>query len=281
MNIRNIMEELKDIPRTNKIYHRTNIENLEQILKTGGLKSSSCYGDKKNSICFGRKSVFNKIDSGELKSGKLSNGIGLVEFMIFEDRLGNNKLRGVKKEKISEFSKKSLDYVKERIKDVYPNSNTNEILREISKQASKEISKMVKESNSKNFTKNDIPSKLLTKYSGFTEDELKLIIINLAIAKGYATKDRESEERLTNNKKEFTIPLDSELMSIKLLPGAFNKIIRKTDDKVRVISKHDAVQIRRTLSLIKENSKLFLKNDEFKKCVRYYNKEIKNDNKRN
>jgi hypothetical protein len=223
--IKILKEELKDIPTTKKLYHRTNIENLMGIIEDGHLLGSKDYASEKeyydkDEISTARKSTFSSLDAikktnkkkFEIEIYNLSDNIGNVEFILFENRIiGSHLTRGIRKRPIAEIPIDSIDTIKEIIDNILKKDPNKK------KQMEKDFIniKKLEEENIISIIKKYRPE--IEDIKDFFEKEIYYLKNALKNLKKYLI-NREGEERLYSEKK-IKIPLHKDLMKIKFLEG--------------------------------------------------------------
>ena len=254
MKLELLVEELRDISKKERLYHRTNFINLSEILDTGTVESSyyNLKGENHWGLCLGRKATFSDIDKGTRSYDEISENIGNVEFIFFEKRLGANKnLRGVKKNPVSEYGT-NYGYALNRYFKKYYKENWAKKKKEFAKVFDKEIRTYAKEKNFRNVR----PTQEKIDRFKEVDDEIFDIIFQMGLIMG---SGREGEERLTS-KKRFSLPLDSRFFKIKLLNGSYRNYRRFMED-------YPSTRATKLCKNIYKYKDLFVKNDNFKKIV--------------
>jgi len=200
MKFSNLLEELKDIPTYNVVYHGTNLNNLIFILNSGLLKPNfyATSLTNKPEIAVGRKNF-------EIEDIPSLNIEGIY-FVLYKDRiLGSKEHRGIRLKTIAEFPTDNLDSLKSIKK-------RNEFIRNNYKNLLQDFEKI----NAKGLGFNQYKNYIEKKYNIKTiedEDDFRLLF-NIFNEMPKQLMKREMEERFyfNKNKKE-----DRRLTSYELI----------------------------------------------------------------
>ena len=250
-----LVEELRDIPRKNKLYHRTNIKGLIGILEDGYLKPAPRFNMSLPSfISTGRKFIFSAIDSGQVNPKSLSSNIGSVELMIFRDRLGSYKeLRGVKVKPISEYGEMSFDLARRKFAWRYPENEAKENFRKFRRM----IRPYLKKWSSFNEFPKELEDKLVKAFPKIPRKDFYDLFRNINRSRDYTAGKREGEERLIS-KEGFKVPLKRDIIMIRLLPGF--------KEDIQGLEMYKLSEFKKDM---RKHSGVFLKNEEYKKMVKF------------
>lgn len=247
-----LAEELRDIPRKNKMYHRTNASYLLRILETGVLKSGQYYSGRlknEHAICTGRKATMTKLN--KQKDFNLSCSVGKVEFIIFKDRIGASKeTRGLKKKAISEFGVAARDDIKAIFKETYGDDYKKKYIE--FRQAVKPF--FMDWDNLRDLTDSHVISHMSKKFPEI--DNMEYVLNKLEETRIYTASEREGEERIVG-KERFSIPVNKNIMMIKLIDGFIEEALNRKLNFNKQLRKQ-----------IIKNKDLFVKNKEFKKFIK-------------
>jgi hypothetical protein len=285
MNFITLLEELKDIPTHNILYHGTNFYYFYQILKSGYLKGSEFYtttdGEKKAELATSRKAGIIHIEKTEnnierrRKMRDLSSNIGAIRFHLFKDRIvGNKEIRGVKVKPIAEIPKTALYGIKKQLEDYYHITDKKTVNNFINAgieaiQTTNTVSQFIKK---------------LEEKTGIKKDNSGYAFYNFFKNLKKYTLEKEFEERIVFKKKSTgEIPLKPELMRIELLDEIVEDVDDYLNDYVKEnieehLSSSEITKMKKwlrgdmariILDLIENKKDLFIKNNNYKKFIEH------------
>jgi len=239
MKFSNLLEELKDIPIHNVLYHGTNANFFYDILKDGYLQGSFFYTksledddnnySKIKELATTRKSTIIKMKALEKNKNELdkfkknlSNNIGAVLFYLYKDRIiGNKYVRNVTVKPIAEIPKSNINSMKELFSEFgikYSNKLSYFLLKKFNYYKEKGI-----KVNSSRMKKHLY--EILEDFfgvDGFDENiDLDYLIHTLNMISNYAL-NKENEERIVL-KKNSHIKLLPDIMKIELFDGIIDE----------------------------------------------------------
>jgi len=197
MTTNQLIEALTDISKENNVFHYTNVFSLIGILKSGKIKAqeypSNTTSNKKPEIAVVRKGAV----SDKKVFSNLSASIGNIAITLYTDRI-KASVRGASIKPIAE-----LPF---------------ETKRRMSKMVSSDVIKYI-ENNISKFSTEAKTIEVLKEKFNLTFDEKKLYVLYRAIVelKDHFAMRREGEERIHGD-----IPVNKELMKIRILPGFKN-----------------------------------------------------------
>jgi len=294
MKFSNLLEELKDIPTHNVVYHGTNLSSLLEILKSGFIKGSE-FATKINNknkiveLATSRKAGVTKIEKIKDKKEKqkdlmeLSTSIGNVRFHLYKDRIiGNKEYRNIKIKPIAEI----------------PLTNKNDWIKRNKNMINKSEKEKIKDFDEAFKFYSNMPNKELSDenaiiFNTFLKNKLGFLIYSitysfyLAAMKDYYNYiiNREYEERfvMPQNSK---IYLNKDVLSIELLPGIVNDLLTGLQDFDILMSKLNNSSLEKNkekklkhlkviYSLFKKNEELFIKNKEYEEFISLLKEKIK------